>query len=602
MAQISTGDFEVDSLASLATSDPSTGYLDRSTNNATSCFPPIYRTRRTRYDSKFSGINKSAGTSQKALPHALLNQLEGALYGDESTSVDFKFKASVLFDELKKLMENESTNQHVNTAARGDRQEISRLAHAQSPKRKPKHHTKRVQQDEEMFPCTSPDCLYSTNSAMDWRRHEETHWPQKRYMCTKCPPSIDTQFPKCSFCMVPLPSALEIASHYLQCDSARRNGRTFARKDKLSEHLQKEHSMPQSSAMSQASVSTFRVDSGWLKRCNFCDVLFESWDDRTQHLIEDHFKRGEDHKSWHRSQQGLSNCPWPQSSVSLTANFEDEFTREPVADSSIDHQPLSKSVQQQFYNFSYSRPKIVHEDPTPEGFEVISEPQHGIIEPSSAKEELRVDKVFVAHRALADSKNPYVLSQTSIPPPEALKVLQEQSTHSSTLSSDLPTMFNMTPPLTPEELARADAQRELQEQIMMRNARNPQNRTFTRARRCSRRPIPNPLWKEVVHGVLQAVLDGKQLLLKERPKSMDESLSSAMASISIREQTSEVAIERTNIPWLDKVVKKKFRATTVPFARLDSTSVVKEKPSEETSGADDNSALRLLKLKRNNEV
>lgn len=434
LAQISTGDFEVDSLPSLATSDPSTGHLDKSTkstNNTTSCFPPIYTTRRTRYNSKLSGINKSAGTSQKALPHALLNQLEGALYGDESTSADFKFRASVLFDELKKLMENESTNQQGNTAGRGDRQEIPRLSHTQSPKRKPKHHTKRVQQDEKMFPCTSPDCPYSTNSAMDWRRHEETHWPQKRYLCSRCPPSIDTQSPKCSFCILPLSPALDVATHYLQCDSARRNGRTFARKDKLSEHLQKEHSMPQSLAMSQASVSTFRVDSGWLKRCNFCDVLFESWDDRTQHLIEDHFKRGADHKSWRRSQQGLSNWPWPQSSASLTANFNDEFTREPATDSHIDHQPLSRSMQQHFCNFSYNRPKTpsaIREDPPMlKGVEFVSNIEHRAIDrPSSVKEELRVGKIFLTKQASNDSGSPHIsLFQTS-KPPSTLEVSQSQ--------------------------------------------------------------------------------------------------------------------------------------------------------------------------------
>lgn len=39
-----------------------------------------------------------------------------------------------------------------------------------------------------------------------------------------------------------------------------------------------------------------------------------------------------------------------------TDNFDDEFTREPAADSYVDGQPLSATAQQQFYNFSYNRP------------------------------------------------------------------------------------------------------------------------------------------------------------------------------------------------------------------------------------------------------
>jgi hypothetical protein len=643
-------------VASPVTSDQSTGHIDRSTNDASTCSPSSSttssvqtRSRRTRYDGKTSGVSKPVATCQKARPDVLLSQLEEALYGDDNMSTDFKWKASVLFNELKKLIENESTNQQLGTVTSGSQRQVPLLPHPESQKRKPKQNSRRSQPEERMFPCTSLDCSYSTNSAMDWRRHEETHWPQKRYMCIECPPT-DVKAPKCSFCMLSLSPAVGVTTHYLQCDSARRNGRTFARKDKLSEHLQKEHSMPQSSAMSQALISTFSVDSGWPKRCKFCDVLFDSWDYRTQHLIEDHFKRGADHRLWQRSsshsqtKQGGSNNwslysgssqPEIFDSVSTqeahnkvvyrrdyqgarsslgTCNFDTEFTREPTQNT-YRRDLLGEIAQQQFHSFSYNRPKIssgtLANSQLSEGFGKVSKLERGAInEPPSVTEEYQINKEehldFIADQALTgrDIRNPK--PQGSALQPSTLEVSHTHNAQPSS-SSDLPNMFNMTKllsPISPGEVAKENKQLEVQEQITMRIAQNGYAGNMRRYHR--RASAPKPLWKKMVlgaaHEIHEAVIDGKKMLWKERPKSVDASLSSAMASVSIQEESLDAAIRETDISWLERFVKKGSRVKPIPSRGSESKSAVQMERSKATVNAHDASSLLPPKLKPDHDV
>jgi hypothetical protein len=152
-----------------------------------------------------------------------------------------------------------------------------------------------------LYYCTRKNCGYGTHSFADYKRHEEgdKHWPQDRFMCLECPanpaPSMNGE-PVCEYCLVPL-SHLggSMRSHYLQCETARKDCTTFSRKDHLINHLRKDHGMIN---MNQI-VSNWRyaIDSKWPRQCGFCGVMFQNWAHRMKHLGE-HFQEGLDMSSW----------------------------------------------------------------------------------------------------------------------------------------------------------------------------------------------------------------------------------------------------------------------------------------------------------------
>lgn len=242
--------------------------------------PPVHTSsRKVHKNTSIAGVHKSVTITQKDRYGVLLKQLEETLSGDAGLPEDFKWKASEQLQDLKQLFENESIRQSADISSQ---KKLPLSPDHQSRQRKTQQRQiAKEQQVVKTFSCTSPGCKFSpTNSAMDWRRHEETHWRQKRYMCTQCPMILEKSLvPHCEFCMMDIseenPEALQ--AHYLQCDSARRNNRTFAREDKLSQHLQKQHSVPQRLAKLKARASTFPVESGWPRTCKFCGIEFEDW-------------------------------------------------------------------------------------------------------------------------------------------------------------------------------------------------------------------------------------------------------------------------------------------------------------------------------------
>jgi hypothetical protein len=151
-----------------------------------------------------------------------------------------------------------------------------------------------------LFHCTFGGCTSSFHSSSDWKRHEEgeKHWPQKRSMCLECPaPQTDPQGNLiCEFCSVPFfGGGANAKAHYLQCISARENGRTFARQDHLIQHLREKHG--QVNIMQAATAGEFSVISRWPRQCGFCGEHFESWTHRMEHIGQ-HYKEGETISSW----------------------------------------------------------------------------------------------------------------------------------------------------------------------------------------------------------------------------------------------------------------------------------------------------------------
>jgi Myb-like DNA-binding protein FlbD len=98
-----------------------------------------------------------------------------------------------------------------------------------------------------MYQCTFPNCYYSSDSQVDWKRHEgkEGHWPQERFMCLQCNlPKIDLDGnPTCAFCSFPFSMLGDAKTRFLPCISTRERGKTFGRKDHLCKHLEVEHGL-----------------------------------------------------------------------------------------------------------------------------------------------------------------------------------------------------------------------------------------------------------------------------------------------------------------------------------------------------------------------
>jgi hypothetical protein len=150
-----------------------------------------------------------------------------------------------------------------------------------------------------MFQCTFPMCAYSSESQVDWKRHEEkeSHWPQQRFMCLQCNiPSIDLEGnPVCSFCSVPFSTFDSARTHYLYCMSARESGRTFGRKDHLCKHLEVEHG--QKNMVESTKAWSFPVLSNWPRECGYCGIFVNTWDRRMVHIGK-HYQQGVQKSSW----------------------------------------------------------------------------------------------------------------------------------------------------------------------------------------------------------------------------------------------------------------------------------------------------------------
>lgn len=178
------------------------------------------------------GINKTTSQAQERHTKALISQLEFMIQNDTKASTEFKWKASILFHELKRLIDSEHSSRLLcftsdNRALRTIRP-ITKL----SRMRATKQNGEKVDSSKTTFYCTVSPCRYVTTSVPDWKRHEETHWPQSRYMCLKCPVStLDPVFSdalQCFFCSVFCLDIEELQVHLLMsCESGKENGRTL---------------------------------------------------------------------------------------------------------------------------------------------------------------------------------------------------------------------------------------------------------------------------------------------------------------------------------------------------------------------------------------
>jgi hypothetical protein len=285
---------------------------------------------------KVNSIQKRKASAKKFLPMKLIGHLENEFQSNLTVSREFKRKSSEILGQLKKLIDNEklhgssgasmflspeeqvdddqtstgstgmgssSTNLilHMADLDSGFETHLGALAPASMSAQCTQTHNlvSRHAKTKTIYQCTYPKCVKSFISFHDWKRHEEIekHWLQKRYMCLECDIAIadPENIISCAFCLVSLSSLDDAKLHSLQCQDAKDNNRTFARKDKFRDHLRDEHMI--ANIQEYMESWTFSIESNWPRRCGFCGAIFKRWEERAAH-IEEHYKRGVRITAW----------------------------------------------------------------------------------------------------------------------------------------------------------------------------------------------------------------------------------------------------------------------------------------------------------------
>ena len=136
------------------------------------------------------------------------------------------------------------------------------------------------------YACTF-GCGYQTKRTFDWRRHEETHQPQRLWLCHAC------REPPC------------------------RNPFLVNRSDKLLQHIKDSHKGSDAESVLEASDLKFRAD--FVRKCHLCEEQFGNWDERCKHILR-HYDTPTGESA------GYVPCPSDQSS-------EDESQSSPDSES-----------------------------------------------------------------------------------------------------------------------------------------------------------------------------------------------------------------------------------------------------------------------------
>jgi serine/threonine protein kinase len=140
------------------------------------------------------------------------------------------------------------------------------------------------------YQCTYIDsngkyCLHEFGNFTDWKRHEETHWPQKRWECLI---QGSNSTVSCHICSGNIDLAgQQLINHHSGCvGTTYRKGHSFLRKDKLKLHVKTCHDCI-------ANIDTWfeGVVSDWKRQCGFCGSMFTEWDTRCEH-VGHHFMEG----------------------------------------------------------------------------------------------------------------------------------------------------------------------------------------------------------------------------------------------------------------------------------------------------------------------
>lgn len=147
-----------------------------------------------------------------------------------------------------------------------------------------------------LYQCTF--CTDRFKSKYDWQRHEKSlHLSLEKWICAPLGEVIidkATGKPKCVYCDALEPSKEHLATHqHGACEDKGLESRTFYRKDHLRQHLRLMHDCKMT-----ASMESWKSEAQYIKsRCGFCQMKFDKWQDRVDHLAKE-FRNGADMKTW----------------------------------------------------------------------------------------------------------------------------------------------------------------------------------------------------------------------------------------------------------------------------------------------------------------
>ncbi|KAH8730920.1 hypothetical protein GQ44DRAFT_672939 [Phaeosphaeriaceae sp. PMI808] len=147
-----------------------------------------------------------------------------------------------------------------------------------------------------LFQCTF--CTDRFKNKYDWSRHEKSlHLSLEKWLCAPLGEIIAdkaTGKRKCVYCDELEPSEEHLATHnHNTCCEKGPESRTFYRKDHLRQHLRLMHGCKMTTSM-----DSWKSEAQFIKsRCGFCDMSFNKWQDRIDHLAKE-FRSGADMKTW----------------------------------------------------------------------------------------------------------------------------------------------------------------------------------------------------------------------------------------------------------------------------------------------------------------
>ncbi|CZR50941.1 uncharacterized protein PAC_00815 [Phialocephala subalpina] len=189
--------------------------------------------------------------------------------------------------------------------------------HGQNQERpKKRRKTTRDPSQQKVYQCTHISntgrrCPQESSNFTDWKRHEETHWPQRRWECL-----IEGSYPDiaCHVCGEYIDMNIEQSQHnHAECfGHMPRKGHEFPRKDKLVPHVREEHGYTP-----KVDSWHYPIPSHWKSLCGFCGLQsFSNWDDRCDHVGK-HFTEGKRMVPDWRD-------PWPIEEVSDAADEDND--------------------------------------------------------------------------------------------------------------------------------------------------------------------------------------------------------------------------------------------------------------------------------------
>ncbi|KZL68545.1 c2h2 type zinc finger domain-containing protein [Colletotrichum incanum] len=154
-----------------------------------------------------------------------------------------------------------------------------------------------LMQTRNAYQCTF--CAETFKTKYDWQRHEKTlHLSLEEWICSP-QGSTDIDPEKgviCVYCEEVDPDQDHLDSHHQAACLDRSLGeRTFYRKDHLRQHLKLVHRTKQMTKCAERwKITTDSVHS----RCGFCNLTFESWTCRGDHIAEHYRNDGKTMSDW----------------------------------------------------------------------------------------------------------------------------------------------------------------------------------------------------------------------------------------------------------------------------------------------------------------